>query len=261
VIVTLNEGGRGLIKLIETLEELYEKIVRCRKCEISKSRTNVVPGEGPADAYLMIVGEAPGKEEDLEGRPFVGRAGKLLNEMLAAIGIKREEVYVTNILKCRPISYPVFKYDVCVFCRKCEECFPSAFKRLRSKAVAVKGLCKGYAPSGRDSVLKLIMKLSEKGFSAKDRKPNDKEIAACHPFLMRQITLIKPKIICPMGATAVKTLINKRASVTQVHGVPHERGGITFFPMYHPAAALYAYKLKKTMTLDFNRLKDLLASL
>lgn len=86
------------------LGELYERVATCEKCELCKTRTHVVPGVGNPDAKVMFIGEAPGKNEDLQGEPFVGAAGKLLNELLAGIGLKREEIYIANILKCRPPS-------------------------------------------------------------------------------------------------------------------------------------------------------------
>ncbi len=86
----------------ETLEELEKKIKACRKCPLHRTRTQAVPGEGPCPCQIMIVGEAPGREEDLEGRPFVGQAGRLLEKMLASIGLSREKVYITNVVKCRP---------------------------------------------------------------------------------------------------------------------------------------------------------------
>ncbi|MGC8924259.1 MAG: type-4 uracil-DNA glycosylase [Candidatus Micrarchaeia archaeon] len=84
------------------LKELEEKIRTCKECPLYKERTNAVPGEGSPNAKVMFIGEAPGENEDLQGRPFVGRAGMLLNEMLEKVGIKRNEVYITNVVKCRP---------------------------------------------------------------------------------------------------------------------------------------------------------------
>lgn len=84
------------------LEELYKEIRRCEDCELARYRTNVVPGEGPPDARVMFIGEAPGYHEDKQGRPFVGAAGQFLTRLLASIGLSREEVYICNIIKCRP---------------------------------------------------------------------------------------------------------------------------------------------------------------
>ena len=87
---------------MSALTELYEEIKNCRKCEIARYRTRVVPGEGAEDADIMFIGEAPGWHEDQQGRPFVGPAGKFLDELLALIGLKREQVYITNVIKTRP---------------------------------------------------------------------------------------------------------------------------------------------------------------
>ena len=84
------------------LNELYEQIAQCVKCEIAKSRCKVVPGEGAEDADIMFIGEAPGWHEDQQGRPFVGPAGQFLDELLASIDLKREQVYIANVIKCRP---------------------------------------------------------------------------------------------------------------------------------------------------------------
>lgn len=84
------------------LSQLYEEIARCTRCPLSRGRTKVVPGEGPEDADIMFIGEAPGFHEDRQGRPFVGAAGKFLEDMLNSIGLRREDVYICNVIKCRP---------------------------------------------------------------------------------------------------------------------------------------------------------------
>ena len=86
----------------ETLRELEAAVRKCTLCGLSGGRTNAVPGEGPEDADIMFVGEGPGFHEDRQGRPFVGAAGKYLDELLASIGMKREDVYIANVVKCRP---------------------------------------------------------------------------------------------------------------------------------------------------------------
>ncbi|MFN3534031.1 MAG: uracil-DNA glycosylase [Desulfatiglandales bacterium] len=96
-VVALNHGSIGL-------GQLEQKVLRCRGCELYKSRKKVVFGEGNPQAELMFIGEAPGAEEDLQGRPFVGASGQLLTKMIKAMGLEREEVYIANILKCRPPS-------------------------------------------------------------------------------------------------------------------------------------------------------------
>lgn len=87
---------------MSALEELYQEIARCQLCEIAKYRTKAVPGEGAEDADIVFIGEAPGWHEDQLGRPFVGPAGQYLDKLLATIGLKREQVYIANVIKCRP---------------------------------------------------------------------------------------------------------------------------------------------------------------
>jgi len=87
---------------LSELTELYDQVRACEKCQLSQSRTMAVPGEGPEDARILFIGEAPGFHEDRQGRPFVGAAGQYLNELLAKIGLRREEVYIANVIKCRP---------------------------------------------------------------------------------------------------------------------------------------------------------------
>jgi len=87
---------------MSALTELYEEIANCQDCELAKHRTKVVPGEGPEDAELLFIGEAPGWYEDQQGRPFVGPAGAFLNQLLSSIGLSREQVYIANVIKCRP---------------------------------------------------------------------------------------------------------------------------------------------------------------
>jgi len=149
-------------------------------------------------ARLMFVGEAPGEQEDNQGRPFVGAAGKLLTELLESIGLRRGDVYITNIVKCRPPN---------------------------------------------------------------NRPPRKDEAQTCGPYLERQIALICPRIICPMGNSAIHELMQTEDSVTKLHGVPFEVDSITYFPLYHPAAALYTFSLKKVMEEDFRKLSALLNSL
>lgn len=145
----------------------------------------------------MFVGEAPGEQEDIQGRPFVGAAGKLLTELLASVNLRREDVYITNIAKCRPPN---------------------------------------------------------------NRPPRKDEAAACRLYLDRQIVSLQPKVICPMGNSAIHALIELDSSVTEMHGIPFEVGKVTYFPMYHPAAALYTFSLRNVMLEDFKKLRALLDS-
>lgn len=176
------------------LELVHSEIASCRKCDLHKSRTRTVPGEGPADAKIMFVGEGPGQNEDEQGRPFVGAAGKLLTALLESIGINRSEVFITNIVKCRPPN---------------------------------------------------------------NRAPKKSEAEACHPYLMDQIRLINPRIICPLGTPAITTLLGEEYSATRSHGRKVAKAELTFLPMYHPAAALYDARLKNTLETDFQTLKKL----
>ena len=181
----------------DSLEKISSEVVSCRKCRLCETRKKTVPGEGSSKARLMFVGEAPGEQEDIQGRPFVGAAGKLLTELLASINLRREEVYITNIAKCRPPN---------------------------------------------------------------NRPPRKDEVAACSPYLERQIALIHPSVICPMGNSAIHALVNSDDPVTDVHGIPFEVGGMTYFPLYHPAAALYTFSLREVMLEDFRKLRALLDS-
>lgn len=95
-------GNKLLILFMNSLESLTKEINQCQKCNLAEKRTNAVPGEGNPKAEIMFVGEGPGEQEDLQGRPFVGQAGKFLEEMLGMIGLKREDVFIGNLVKCRP---------------------------------------------------------------------------------------------------------------------------------------------------------------
>jgi uracil-DNA glycosylase len=183
----------------ERLVEVYREAADCRRCPLAATRTRVVFGAGNADADLMFVGEAPGAEEDRQGLPFVGRAGQLLNELLAGIGTGRGDVWVCNVLKCRP-------------------------------------------PGNRD--------------------PQPVEIESCHPYLMRQVELIEPRVVATLGNFATKLLTGSRTGITRVRGTPqvHEIGGRTVFlmPLLHPAAALRTPSLVETLREDFRSLARLL---
>jgi DNA polymerase len=185
----------------EALKELLTSARQCTRCsELAATRTTVVFGAGNADAELMFVGEAPGANEDLQGLPFVGAAGKLLDTLLAEIGLTRTEVFIANVLKCRP-------------------------------------------PGNRD--------------------PRPGEIDNCTPYLLRQIELVSPRVICTLGNFATKLLRDDPAGITRVHGQPEVRtiGAHTtrLFPLYHPAAALYTPSTMETLREDFRALPALLA--
>lgn len=177
------------------LDEIAAEIRVCTRCELHRTRTNSVPGEGPADARIMFIGEAPGWNEDQQGRPFVGAAGKFLEELLAAAGLKRSEVFITNVVKSRP-------------------------------------------PGNRD--------------------PLPDEIAACAPFLQRQIDAIDPDVIVTLGRFSMaKWFPGER--ISRIHGQPKRDGKRLIVPMYHPAAALHQQALKATILEDFAKLPRILA--
>lgn len=182
----------------DSLEKVSSQVLVCTKCRLCETRKHAVPGEGLESAKVMFVGEAPGEQEDLQGRPFVGAAGKLLTELLQSVNLRREDVYITNTVKCRPPN---------------------------------------------------------------NRPPRKDESAACRPYLDRQIALIRPKVICPMGNSAIHAFLDSDESVTALHGIPFETQSVTCFPMYHPAAALYTFSLRKVMEEDFRKLRALLDSM
>lgn len=179
------------------LTELYEAIKRCTLCDLSKSRHHAVPGEGPENANIMFIGEAPGFHEDRQGRPFVGAAGQFLEELLESIGLRREDVYIGNVIKCRP-------------------------------------------PENRD--------------------PLPPEIEACNPYLDRQIALIKPKVVITLGRFSMAKFF-PGASISRVHGQPTKRGGVVYFPLFHPAAALHQPRYRAMIEEDFRKIPKLLAEL
>jgi len=181
---------------VHELDHLHEEIRNHTGCgfEICEAATNLVPGEGNPDAEVMIVGEAPGKSEDEQGRPFVGRAGKLLDELLAAAGLERGDVYITNVVKARP-------------------------------------------PGNRD--------------------PKPAEVAHWMPYLDRQLELIEPKLIVPLGRHALDHFAPGE-KISQVHGTVMDAGGRRLFPMFHPAAALRGRGLRDTLFEDARRLADAL---
>jgi DNA polymerase len=184
----------------EALKELLMTARECTRCaELAATRNSVVFGAGNADADLMFVGEAPGANEDLQGLPFVGAAGKLLEALLGEIGLSRAEVFIANVLKCRP-------------------------------------------PGNRD--------------------PRPGEIDNCTPYLIAQIELVAPRVICTLGNFATKLLRDDPAGITRVHGQAEVRriGAHTtrLFPIYHPAAALYTPRTMDSLREDFHALPALL---
>ena len=157
------------------LENLARGIRRCRKCPLHKNRTQAVPGEGPCPARVFLLGEAPGAREDEVGRPFVGRSGQLLTKIIESIGLKREDVYIANVLKCRPPD---------------------------------------------------------------NRNPFPAEILICEAYLVKQIELIKPSVICALGKFAAQTLTRSTEPITRLCGKWSDYHGAKLMPTFHPAYLL-----------------------
>ena len=164
------------------LKPIAAEISACKKCALHKTRTNTVPGQGHESPDIMFIGEAPGADEDAQGLAFVGRAGKLLTKMIEAMGLSREEVFIGNILKCRPPD---------------------------------------------------------------NRAPLPEEMAMCMPYLLRQIQVLKPKVIVAMGNTSVKSLLKTDTGITKLRGEWTEFEGVPFMPTYHPAYLLRNPPMKK----------------
>jgi uracil-DNA glycosylase family 4 len=159
----------------ETLLKIREDLGECTRCKLHKGRNKIVFGDGNPRAELVFVGEGPGADEDAQGLPFVGRAGKLLTQMIEAMGLQRKDVYICNVVKCRP---------------------------------------------------------------PENRAPEPDEVAACSPFLIRQIDSIHPKVIVCLGATAAKTILNTTRGISQFRGEWLEWRGHKLMATYHPAYLL-----------------------
>ena len=180
------------------LDDLARSLHDCSRCSLSETRINIVVGSGSPDAPVMFVGEAPGYNEDVQGLPFVGAAGRLLDELLKEIlGLTRDAVYIANVLKCRP-------------------------------------------PENRD--------------------PTALEVETCRPFLLRQVDIISPRIVCALGNFATRTLTERREGITKLRRKVIKAGGRYVFPMFHPAAALHRGDLYEDVRLDFVTLKKFLDS-
>ncbi len=173
------------------LNELRKRVLECKRCPLYKSRTNLVFGEGDPNADLMFIGEAPGQEEDLQGRPFVGRAGMLLSRIIKAMGLRREEVYIANILKDRPPN---------------------------------------------------------------NRNPKEDEIKACIGYLLEQIEIIRPRVICALGSFAAKELLKEERSISQIRGKFYNFKDIKLMPTYHPAYLLRNPQDKRLVWEDMKKI-------
>ncbi len=185
-------------ELAAEISRLDSKIKKCTLCRLSQSRTHAVPGSGKVENLeLMFVGEGPGRNEDLAGEPFVGAAGKVLDSMLKSAGLDRKEIYITNIVKCRP---------------------------------------------------------------PENRKPLDDEVEVCTShYLEEQIELLKPKLICTLGATALE-YFSGETNMGKNHGklLRSKKGDLRIFATYHPAAVFRSTSLKEILRKDIEKLPRLL---
>ena len=185
------------------INNIRQQVENCKNCPLWKTRLNPVAGEGMVIAKVMLIGEAPGKNEDIKGRPFVGRAGKLLDELICLIGMRRNDFFITNIVKCRP---------------------------------------------------------------PKNRNPLKTEIKTCTNYLDKQIKLIHPQIIVPLGNFATSYILKKfcilEGKIGKIHGEIYQMKNKSIdsniIPMYHPAAAIYNPNLKETLEKDFKKIRNLL---
>ncbi len=194
--ITPSELEEEHVELPYQIDDLKKLVLDCHLCELSKSRHKVVFGEGNLNADLLFVGEGPGATEDSTGRPFVGRAGEILTKMIEnVLHIPRSEVYITNIVKCRPPN---------------------------------------------------------------NRVPTESEALTCRPFLHRQITLVKPRIIVALGATAYRYLTNDSSPISRVRGAVIQGDGYVIIPTFHPSYLLRNPSAKKEALDDLLKVKSLL---
>lgn len=177
--------------LAETLAEIRADLGDCRRCRLAAGRSHIVFGSGNPQARLVFVGEGPGQEEDRQGAPFVGAAGQLLTKIIQAMKLSRDDVYICNIIKCRPPG---------------------------------------------------------------NRNPAPDEIAACSPFLARQIAAIKPMFICALGTFAAQTLLATNAPISKLRGKFFTYRGVSVLPTYHPAFLLRNPERKRDVWEDVQKL-------
>jgi len=181
----------------ETLEEIRTDLGDCQRCSLGRTRTNIVFGSGNPKASLVFVGEGPGRREDEQGEPFVGEAGLLLNRILFAMGLEREDVYICNVIKCRP---------------------------------------------------------------PQNRNPEADEIAACEPFLKRQLDAINPDVLVALGKFAAQTLLEDKPPISKLRGEWRSYNGIDLMPTFHPAYLLRNPAHKRELWQDMKQVMQRLRS-
>jgi len=187
------------LTLPNTLESLEKQAKECHLCELSKSRNKVVFGEGSLNANVMIVGDAPSNSDDSAGKVFTGRSGDLLTKMLEnVLGLTRQEVYITNVLKCRALD---------------------------------------------------------------TQSPSPTFAHTCHPYLLKQIELIQPKIIIAFDELAYQYLTGDDSTLAEVRGTVHEKEGYKVVPTYHPNYLLRNPSAKKEVFEDLKKVKSVLETM
>ncbi len=196
-IQNLNLFEASPVRGRETLEQVREDLGDCQRCKLAKGRKHIVFGQGSPHAELVFIGEGPGADEDEQGLPFVGRAGQLLNRMLQLVGIKREDVYICNVVKCRPPG---------------------------------------------------------------NRTPETDEVNACSPFLFRQLEAIQPRLICCLGAPAVRTVLGLKEGMLKIRGHFYDYGSAKAMATVHPAYVLRNPREEKILREDFEKIRDFLKS-
>lgn len=185
--------SQTLPKSNETLEDIRADIGNCTRCPLHEGRTKIVHSTGNLEADLMFIGEAPGADEDAKGEPFVGRAGQLLNKIIEAIGMKREDVFIGNINRCRPPG---------------------------------------------------------------NRTPTLPEAETCKPFLLREIAVVRPKIVVVLGNTACQNLLNTKVGITKLRGNFQDYFGVKVMPTFHPAYLLRDPSKKRETWEDMKKVRE-----
>ena len=181
-------AGEAPLAAVQTLAELRTEIGDCQRCRLCEKRNTIVFGVGNPDAEIVFIGEGPGYEEDKQGEPFVGRAGQLLTQIITkGMQMQRSDVYIANVVKCRP---------------------------------------------------------------PENRNPEPDEIAACEPFLAKQLEIIRPKVIIALGKFAAQTLLKDTTPITRLRGKWQSYRGIKLMPTLHPAYLLRNPKDKRLVWED-----------
>jgi uracil-DNA glycosylase family 4 len=182
----------------ETIEDIRNDIGNCTRCPLWEGRTKIVHTTGNFDADLMFIGEAPGANEDAQGEPFVGRAGQLLDKIIEAIGMKRKDIAIGNVNRCRP---------------------------------------------------------------PQNRQPMQVEADVCKQFLLREIAVIRPKVIVVLGNTACQNLLNTKVGITKLRGEFQDYFGVKVMPTFHPAYLLRDPSKKRETWEDMKKVRDYINTL